>query len=251
MKGSSRQGRFRTAVVRLLVLALLTAGSVTGYISAAETGCAALAEEAHTFAYQGINSSETVLSTLETYRDRLAGCSAISMDGEGRYLLATIDFLHGRVALDQGEQRLAEEKLVSVINEMERLIDEQNETSGVLTLLAESYITRTEYKGKFYGMRVIGDVRRLLEEALSLNPLNYRAHLSLARYYLNAPAALGGDRTKAREHAEIAGDSEADYIRFDALLLMSEIYSKLGADGSSEDAMARATQIFPSNEKVR
>ncbi len=239
----------------VLAVIFLTAWSGADNVAAAETNCAPLVDAAYTMVYQNRESLETVASTLESYRNRLLACSSMEADEgmtdvEITFLIASIEYLQGQVAYDRGDNEQAEEKFVSVIDDMERLIDEGIETSEVPRLLADAYIARGEYKGKLYGMRIIRDVRRLLTEAVALDPIDGRVNISLARYYLNAPTALGGDAAKALEHVEIARRSVEEVVQFEALILLSDIHRELGAVDQSDDAFSRAAQIFPSNEKV-
>jgi tetratricopeptide (TPR) repeat protein len=45
-------------------------------------------------------------------------------------------------------------------------------------------------------------IRRALEKAVSLDPTHVQARIGLARFYLQAPALLGGDLNKAHHQAE-------------------------------------------------
>lgn len=70
---------------------------------------------------------------------------------------------------------------------------------------------RAKTEGKWVAIRVVGDSKASLEQAIVLNPNHIEARWALLEYYLQLPVFVGGSETKAQRYAsELARISPVD-----------------------------------------
>lgn len=70
---------------------------------------------------------------------------------------------------------------------------------------------RAKTEGKWVAIRVVGDSKESLEQAVVLNPNHIEARWALLEYYLQLPVFVGGSETKAQRYAnELARISPVD-----------------------------------------
>ena len=70
---------------------------------------------------------------------------------------------------------------------------------------------RAKTEGKWVAIRVVGDSKASLEQAIVLNPSHIEARWALLEYFLQLPVFVGGSETKAQRYAsELARISPVD-----------------------------------------
>ena len=121
------------------------------------------------------------------------------------------------------------------------------ESSQGYRLLADTYMQLMPVKGFFYSAANGGRLKSLPQKAIKRNPQNYKAHISLALFYIHAPAFGGGSIAKGIEMLLVALKSAEKVDRFNAYMWLGIIYQK---EKNYQEAMLylnKALAIYPNN----
>jgi len=84
----------------------------------------------------------------------------------------------------------------------EDLVEAEPDNAEAHNVYGEVLSVRINQVNVFRKMGMAGDMREAWERAVALDPGHLDAHMSLLRYYLQAPAIAGGGRDKALAQAE-------------------------------------------------
>ena len=136
-----------------------------------------------------------VSEALAAYREaaRLAPGSVHALRGEAAAMLH----------LASPREALATAQRAHALADATRVLDPA-ERANVLTVLAGAQGLAAQAGGWFTKVRYGPRVRAGFEAALALDPENPYAHTGLGRFFLSAPAVLGGDPARALRELEIA-----------------------------------------------
>lgn len=101
-----------------------------------------------------------------------------------------------------GRIALAESELDEAIGHLKDAVELERSNSMYRTWLGRAYIDKLQTVSFFEKGVLSGRALEALQKAVELDATNIEARVSLAGYYLNAPALAGGSVRKAREQAE-------------------------------------------------
>ena len=119
-------------------------------------------------------------------------------------LAASVDLRVARGAPDDVAQARAE---------AERCVRAHPDSGQCAEALGNALSAQSRAGGVLAFVRNARATRDALERALRLDPVNYRARLTLMRFYLEAPFFLGGSEVRARELATEARFTDPDLTR--------------------------------------
>ena len=97
--------------------------------------------------------------------------------------------------------------------EAELCVRANPDSSACAEALGNALAAQSRADGVFAFMRNAHATRDALERALRLDPVSYRARVSLMRFYLDTPFFLGGSEVRARELATEARFTDPDLTR--------------------------------------
>lgn len=97
--------------------------------------------------------------------------------------------------------------------EAERCVRAHADSSQCAEALGNALGAQSQAGGVLAFVRNAHATRDALERALRLDPVNYRARVSLMRFYLETPFFLGGSQVRARELATEARFTDPDLTR--------------------------------------
>lgn len=172
-------------------------------------------------------------------------------DSGDDHLRAEIEYLFGALADAEGDPADAKARFENAVRLAELAVEAEPENADARRLLADSFIRLAEHRGKFFGMRVIGRVRGLLEGAHEMQPGDPSTQVSLARFYATAPKALGGDVDTAVALCESALTHGAEIHRFRAYLVLAKAMEEQGHSHLARQAAVHAVEIYPRNRDAR
>lgn len=95
----------------------------------------------------------------------------------------------------------------------ERCVEANAESSLCAEAFGNALAAQTRQGGLLTLLRNAHATRDTLERAIRFNPTNYRARMTLMRFYLATPFFLGGSETRARELATEARRTEPELTR--------------------------------------
>jgi tetratricopeptide (TPR) repeat protein len=159
--------------------------------------------------------------------------------------------LHGTYHNSQQDKRKAAGELKEAIEHAETALQIEEFSEGY-RLLADAHSQMMMARGILYMARHGDTSRSAAFRSLELDPTNPRAHISVAGYYLNAPAIAGGDPEKGIEtlqrgiSLEKGGPSE----RFLMYLWLAEAHQDLGMSAEALRYLGEARRIFPESPQV-
>lgn len=164
----------------------------------------------------------------------------------------------GRVALLEGtwlntldRSRAAAQVLEEAVERAHRALEEQEFSEGY-RLLSDAHSQMMLARGLIYMIRNGDEARSAAFRALELDPANPRAHISVAGFYLNAPAVAGGDVEEGIEVLEsgVRLREAAESERFLMYLWLSNAHRELGEEQAASRYLQQARSIFPQSPLV-
>lgn len=165
--------------------------------------------------------------------------------GEQYCWLAKVEFLIAELEEARGEKRRAQQAFTESGRWVEQALEADKSSSTAHQLLADTYMRLMSYQGMFYAMSKGPQALKLLNTAVSLDPDNYPAFISLATYYLNAPAIGGGSVKKGVEALEKALKSTDEHDLFLSNLWLGVAYRKLKKEDEAQGYFLKALEIYP------
>jgi tetratricopeptide (TPR) repeat protein len=159
--------------------------------------------------------------------------------------LAKVEFLIAELTEARGDRRSAQRAFTESERWAERALKANKSSSIAHQLLADTYMRLMDYKGALYTMSKGPQALKLLNTATSLDPNNYPAFISLATYYLNAPAIGGGSVKKGVEALEKALKSTDEHDLFLSNLWLGVAYRKLKKEDEAQGYFSKALTIYP------
>jgi hypothetical protein len=228
------------AVILLVVPALLWASD------AGPEGRLLLAKATDAFFDQSLPSVE-LKSILESSRQAFAALQEPALKD---YWQSRVAYLHGFVERGERRDREAERRF----REGYALAQRAGAAPGgdAYRLQADLIAQLLPFHGALYAMSNGPRIRQLAEKALAMDPDNPKARLTLALFYLNAPAAGGGsDRQALRilHELELRADLERE-DRFGVLFWLGLAYKGRKEAERSRLYLSRARQVYPGNTWV-
>jgi tetratricopeptide (TPR) repeat protein len=231
------------AAVVLLVSAVL-AFAESG---AAEHGQVLLERATKAFLDQSLPAPE-LRGLLESSLQSLSGAAE---SRERDYWQARVEYLRGFVERGDRKDGEAERRFRDGYALSERAADAQG--GDAYRLQADLIAQLIPFHGMWYAMRNGPRIRELAQKALDLDAANPKARLTLALFYLNAPAVAGGsDREALRilHELEARGDLGPE-DRFGVLTWLGLTYRGRKDQDRARFYFERAREIYPGNTWVR
>lgn len=209
----------------------------------AREGRLLLARAADAFFDQSLPSPE-LKALLESSRRAFAALPEPALKD---YWQSRVEYLYGFV--ERGDRRDGEAE--RRFREGYALAQRAGAAPGgdAYRLQADHIAQLLPYHGVWYAMNNGPRIRQLAEKALEVDPRNPKARLTLALFYLNAPAAGGGsDREALRilHELELRADLERE-DRFGVLFWLSLAYQGRKEAERSRLYLSLARQVYPGN----
>ena len=129
---------------------------------------------------------------LESSRQAFAG---VADPGERAYWQARTEYLSGFVERGEHQEKEAERRFRTGLSLAERAASAQQ--GDAFRLQADLIAQLITSHGALYAMKNGPRIRPLAEKSLALDPDNAKARLTLALFFLNAPAVGGGSDKEA------------------------------------------------------
>jgi hypothetical protein len=240
------------SIILVFASALLGASDVgpakpVGSAGPAAEGRVLLAKATDAFFDQSLPSPE-LRGLLESSRRAFA---ALPEPALRDYWQSRVEYLYGFV--ERGDRRDAEAE--RRFREGYALAQRAGAAPGgdAYRLQADLIAQLLPFHGAWYAMSNGPRIRQLAEKALALDPGNPKARLTLALFYLNAPAAGGGsDRGALRllHELELRADLERE-DRFGVLTWLGLAYQGRREPERSRLYLSLARQVYPGNAWVR
>jgi tetratricopeptide (TPR) repeat protein len=104
--------------------------------------------------------------------------------------------------LRTGQALFQQGKIDEAIAEFKSAVAAQPDSSIAHLWLGRALGRKIEKAGPLKAMRMVHDVRRAFEQAVTLDPNNVEARSDLLEFYLGAPRAFGGGIDKAKAQAD-------------------------------------------------
>jgi tetratricopeptide (TPR) repeat protein len=170
---------------------------------------------------------------------------------ERDYWQARVEYVRGFVERGDGRDDAAERHFRDGHAFAERAADAQE--GDAYRLQADLLAQLIPFHGAWYAMRNGPRIRELAQKALALKPANPKARLTLALFYLNAPAIGGGsDREALRILHELEGRGDLEREdRFGVLTWLGLAYRGRKDLDRAHVYFERAEEIYPGNTWVR
>ena len=159
--------------------------------------------------------------------------------------LAKVEFLAGELEAARGEKRRAQQAFTESGRWAEKALKANKSSSTAHQLLADAYMRLMDYKSALYTANKGPKAVKLLNTAVSLEPNNCPALISLATYYINAPTVGGGSVTKGVEALEKALVSPDAHDHFLSNLWLGYAYRKLKKEDEAQRYFLKALEIYP------
>lgn len=237
--------------LRYLGLLFLLFGYIPFHLAGQATDGAQSLQEALREAKSEITREEASPGEL---RERLRSIGDSLQERTGSddiYLQAKLEYLFGDLAELAGNSAEGESRFQKAADLADSAMQADPENADARRLLADSLIRLAEHRGKFFGMRVIGRVRELLETAHEMEPGDPAIQVSLAKLYATAPKALGGDVGTAIDLCQAALKHGAGVQRFRAYLVLAQVREEEGNRELARRAALHAVELYPGNTDAR
>ncbi|HBR27991.1 MAG TPA: hypothetical protein DD734_03620 [Firmicutes bacterium] len=159
--------------------------------------------------------------------------------------LAKVEFLIAELEEARGDRRSAQQAFTESERWAEQALEANKSSSIAHQLLADAYMRLMDYKSALYTANKGPQALKLLNTAVSLDSKNYPAFISLATYYLNAPAIAGGSLKKGVKALEKALRSTDEHDLFLSNLWLGVAYRKLKKEDKAQGYFLKALAIYP------
>jgi tetratricopeptide (TPR) repeat protein len=179
--------------------------------------------------------------TLTSARQSFEECA--HLDGKNArcfYDLARTDSYLVKVA-DARHDKQAARWLDSAIENAQRSIDLNDQSSDAHALLADLYGSKISFGGAFAGMKYGPKANDETHRAFQLDANNPRAYAVIGRRYLYAPKIFGGDLDKAIE--SFRKSTELEPHGDEAFVWLAIAYRKKGDTAHAQAAIKEAVHL--------
>lgn len=168
------------------------------------------------------------------------------------YWLARVDFFYGIVERADKRAKAAEQRFTGSLARLEKSVAFR-ESSDAYRLMADNYAQLMIVNGVLYAAITGWKVKNLCEKALSLDPGNAKALLTLSLYYMNAPGFAGGNVERATEmlNALKSRPDLDDEDRFAVRMWLGMAYGKKKDRAMELASYGEAQDVYPGNGWVR
>jgi len=168
------------------------------------------------------------------------------------YWQARVQYLYGFVERGEHRNKEAERRFRSGYSLAERAAGCTARGGDAFRLQADLIAQLITAHGALYAMKNGPRIRQLAERALALDPGNAKARLTLALFFLNAPAVGGGSDSEALRilhELEQRADLERE-DRFGVLTWLGMAYKGRKDRERTRLYLRRAQEVYPGNTWV-
>jgi tetratricopeptide (TPR) repeat protein len=235
-----------------IIMLLFFLGIVSQIWSEIPESVVGLHDRAYEMYINGNYTSSDFTDLLENFLTEVA---VTADQAEAFYWRGKTAYLKGLASIAEGNKTDAEIHLneaVRIAGELKRFLE--LEYSYSLESNAKAQIMLI--KGVPYIIRNAGEVQKLAERALELNPDNIQARLIVASGKLNAPKFFGGDTTaginlleQTLADADRLGMGRID--RYSFYLVLGSAYKKNNKKDKARSSLQQALSLFPESREAR
>ena len=188
---------------------------------------------------------QEMVARLERGRTAIEG---LDEGWEKYYLLGEVDYLYGIIQRGMDLPKEAQLRFEQSNRLLRRSLGFE-ETADSFRLIADNYAQLMIVNGLFYKITTGGKIREFTEKALAIDPDNVKARITLALYYLNAPAIAGGNPQRTLEMlSEVLEEKGLPRVdRFSANFWMGMTYRERDDAAAAELYFSRAKAVYPGN----
>jgi tetratricopeptide (TPR) repeat protein len=192
-----------------------------------------------------MNNEET--GYLDLLEKSKTAFNQIPDEAKKNYWLARLELSFGEYEMGQKNDKKAEkhfQQAMELINKSLKI----EEASDSFRVLSDSYMYLMNYKGFLFQAKNGTKLKTLPEKALSLDPNNFAAMISLGLFHVNAPAIAGASKDKAVEFLKKASESSNSSEKFSSFVWLAQAYRKLKNKEEALKSIDKALEIYPNSK---
>lgn len=136
--------------------------------------------------------------------------------------------------LHTGQALFHQGKIDAAIAEFNAAVAAQPDSSIAHLWLGRAWGRKIEKAGPLKALRMVHDVRRAFEQAVTLDPNNVEARFDLLEFYLGAPRSFGGGIDKAKAQADAIANLDPAMGQSARALIEEKIKQERGSAADDE-----------------